>query len=237
MKNIYKTAGYAFFLSSFIWTSAVQAETAEPDLSCMKEMVRPIIQVTDRHQEFDVVIRNQCPGAVYWAMCIDRMNPWTHKVLENHTPTGYVEAEKKSRVNMQMKATPNASGDENRAQAFYVNVSYSIEKPTSAACVASQCEAKKTGLRAAVEENRRAWRKAWQAVEAKAVADCPDNGWNSADLESCRQGVFDAAAEDLSVYSEADESLAQQLAAIDPETCTVYGGNVLVLKKNPKQGP
>lgn len=233
MKNIYKTVGYTFFLSSLVCTSAVQAESAEIDLSCMKEMVRPIIQVTDRHQEFDVVIRNQCPGAVYWAMCIERMNPWTLKVLENHTPTGYVQAEKKSRVNLQMKATPNTSGEENRAQAFYVNVSYSIEKPTIAACVASQCEAKKTGLRSELDKNRRAWRKAWAAVQAKADATCPDNGWNSADLESCRQGVLDAAAEELAVYNEVDESLEQQLAAIDPETCTVHGGNVLELRKNP----
>lgn len=233
MKMICKTVGYTFFLSSLICTSPVRAESTEIDFSCMREMVRTIIQVTDRHQEFDIVIRNQCPGAVYWSMCIERMDPWTHKVIENHFPAGYVEAEKKSRVNLQMKATPNATGDQKRSQAFYVNLSYSIEEPSNASCVASQCEAKKTGLRSEVKKNRKAWRKAWQTVQANADAVCPDDGWNSVNLESCRQDVEDAAAEELMVYSETDKSLEQQLAEIDPETCTVYGGNMLEFRKNP----
>lgn len=233
MKMIYKTVGYTFFLSSLICTSPVRAESTEIDFSCMREMIRPIIQVTDRYQEFDVVIRNQCPGAVYWAMCIERMDPWTHKVLENHTPTGYVEAEKKSRVNLQMKATPNANGDISRSQAFYVSLSYSIEQPTSAACVASKCEAKKTGLRSEVNTNRKALRTAWQALQKKADAACPDNGWDGTNLESCREDVVNAAAEELAIYSETEKSLEQQLAAIDPETCSVHGGSVLDLKKNP----
>ena len=229
----YKTAGYTLFLSLLIGTPSVQADSAEVDFSCMKQMVRPIIQVTDRHQEFDVVIRNWCPGPVFWSMCIERMNPWTHEVLENHLPTGYIEAEKKARVNLQMKATPNAAGDVNRSQEFYVNMAFSIEGPIDASCVASQCEAKKTGLRKQLRNNDVNWQKARVALQARAETACPDNDWTSVDVKNCRQDIMDAASEDMSVYALADEDLRQKLAAIDPETCTVHGGKDLNLKKNP----
>ncbi|MEE4216887.1 MAG: hypothetical protein V2I48_04710 [Xanthomonadales bacterium] len=232
MKISYKTAGYTLFLSLLIGNPSLQADSAEVDFSCMREMVRPIIQVTDRHQEYDVVIRNQCPGPVFWSMCIERMDPWTHKVLENHLPAGYIEAEKKSRVNLQMKSTPNAAGDVNRSQEFYVNLAYSIEGPTDAPCVASQCEAKKTALRKQLRSNEVNWQKARAALQARAETACPDNGWNSADLKKCRQDVIGAASEDMSVYALADEDLRQKLAEIDPQKCTVYGGKDLDLKNS-----
>lgn len=233
MKSIWKTAGYTVFLSLLVSAQAWAAESAGVDFSCMKEQVRPIIQVTDQHREFDVVVRNHCPGSVYWSMCIERMDPWTHKILESHSPAGHVEVDKRSRVNLQMKATPNAYGDLNRAQEFYLNVAYSIKGPARANCVARTCEAKKTVLRAESAKNAAAWRKAWTAVEAKMTADCPDHGWNTSDTEACRKAISDAAAEDLAEYEEKDNALREQLSAIDPETCAVYGGQVLELKKNP----
>ena len=232
MKSIYKTVGYTTILSTLIALAPLCAQANEVDFSCMKEQVRPIIQVTDQHQEFDLVIRNQCPGSVHWAMCIERLDPWTHRVLETHTPTGYVEAEKKARVNLQMKATQEPGGEENRAQEFYMSVAYSIEAPARAACVAGGCEAKKTEIRAEAARNRKAWQKARKDLEAKTIAECPDHGWNTDDTDACRQAVIDAAAESMAGYRNTDKELRDRLAAINPETCEVYGGSVLKLNKS-----
>ena len=107
MKTDCKTASYTTFLITLLVSLPVTASASEVDFSCVKEQVRSIIQVTDAQQEFDVVMRNECPGALYWSTCIERMDPWTHPVIETHTPSGYVEAEKRARVNLQMKATPS----------------------------------------------------------------------------------------------------------------------------------
>ena len=232
MKNSYKTAGYITFFSLFLSAQFALAETPERGFSCMKEQVRPIIRVTDEHQEFDVVMRNQCPGAVYWATCIERLDPWNFKVLETHQPVGYVEAEKKSRVNLHMKGTAGPAGEVDRAQAFYLNVAYSINGPATVSCVAKDCEAKKKELRASVYSNEAAWRKARNAVQAKAESECPDNGWNRTDTETCRQAIVDAAAESMAGYQSVDADLKEKLAAVDSENCTVYGGDALELDKS-----
>lgn len=227
MKISYKTAGYITFFSLILSTQLAVAQSPEAGFSCMKEQVRPIIRVTDEHQEFDVVLRNQCPGAVYWAVCIERLDPWNFKVLETHQPVGYVEAEKKSRVNLHMKGTSGPAGEVDRAQAFYMSVAYSINGPASATCVAKSCEAKKTELRAAVYKNEGAWRQARNALQAKAETECPDNGWNRSDTDTCRQEIIDAAAERMAGYEAIDADLQDKLAAIEPDTCTVYGGDAL----------
>lgn len=232
MKNGYKTAGYITFFSLCLSAQAIAAETPETGFSCMKEQVRPIIRVTDEHQEYDVVLRNQCPGAVYWSTCIERLDPWTFDVLETHQPVGYVEAEKRSRVNLHMKATQGPAGAPPRAQAFYVNVAYSINGPATASCVARSCEAKKKDLRASVARNDAAWWKAMNALQARAEAECPDNGWNRLDAETCRQGIFDAAAEEMANFESVDTELKEQLSAIDPDNCSVYGGDSLELEES-----
>lgn len=232
MKTIYKTSGYTFFLSALVMAAPVFAESPEVNFACMKEQVRAIIQVTDQHREFDVVIRNQCPGNAYWAMCIERLDPWTFKTLETHTPSGYVEAEKKARVNLQMKATPDATGDISKAQAFYVNIGYAIEGHTSSTCQARQCEAKKKDLRAQANKNNEAWNTLRKKLQAQADSECPDNGWNSTDADTCRQAIMDAAAEDLEAFKTTDAELQEKLAAVDPDNCKVYGGDVLELKKS-----
>ena len=230
MKNSYKTAVYLTFFSLFLAAPTASAETPETGFSCMKEQVRPIIRVTDEHQEYDVVVRNQCPGAVYWAMCIERLDPWDFQVLETHQPVGYVEAEKRSRVNMHMKATSGPAGELDRAQAFYMNVAYSINGPATATCVARSCEAKKRELRTSVFKNEATWRQARASTQQKAEAECPDNGWNRSDTDTCRQAIYDAAAEKMAGYEAIDADLKEKLAAIDPETCTVYGGDSLELE-------
>ena len=229
MKISSKTASYTLFLSAFFTIPAWAQGAAEVDFSCMTEQVRPIIQVTDQHREFDLVVRNECPGAVNWAMCVERLDPWTHRVLETHTPLGYVEAGKRSRVNLQMKATPSPDGYENRAQEFYMSVAYAIQGQPEATCVARACEAQKQKLRAEQSRNSAAWRKARRALEARVESECPEHGWNTDDVKACRQAVVDAASEQMMAFEEADNAVREQLNAIDPDTCTVHGGMVLKL--------
>jgi hypothetical protein len=215
----------------FLSGQTIAAESADVDFSCMKQQVRPIIMVTDRHQEFDVVVRNWCPGDVYWAMCIERLDPWTFKVIETHTPSGHVQVEKRSRVNLQMKAMPNTDGDQNRLQAFYVNVAYAIDGPPEVSCVAGKCEAGKKELRAEVAKADKAWLKAKRALEARAEAECPDNAWNNSDTETCRQAVIEAAAEEMAIYEQTDKDLQDRLLAAGPGNCTMHGGQVLELTR------
>ena len=231
MKTTYKTATCTLLLSLLVSVHAYAADPEEDTFACMREMVRPIIQVTDQHQEFDLVIRNECPGDAYWSMCIDRMDPWSHRVIESLTPSGYVKAGARTRVNLQMKAVPDADGDVVRAQEFYFAVAYGINNPTQAACVASRCEPQKQTLRAELRDNEQAWRRYRRSVEARQLAECPEHGWNSDDVSSCRNRIAESAGEEMAEFRKVDESLRARLGAIDPETCTVYGGSVLELEK------
>ena len=169
MKISAKSAGYITFLTASLFAFPVIAMAAEVDFSCMNEEVRDIIQVTDQHQEFDVVVRNTCPGDVYWAMCIERMDPWTHKVIETHNPTGYVKEGKRGRVNLHMKNTPRGSLATGRIQEFYVNIAYGVKGREMPSCNASACEAKKTDLRAKVSANDSAWAKADKALQLSLI--------------------------------------------------------------------
>ncbi len=205
--------------------SAHSALAAEVDFSCMKERVRGIIQVSDRYKEYDIIMRNQCPGAVYWSMCIERLDPWTHKTLETHNPTGMIEAEKKARVNIQMKKTPNAANNLARFQEFYVNFDYAINQPAKASCIASQCEAKKRTLRAQLSANGSAWQQAEQALADRIGQACPDTGWESA-KEDCEKEILEANQEKMDAFAQKDEALKQQMADIDPELCEVHGGKL-----------
>ena len=232
MKISYKTAFYALFLLAFVDGPAWAQSTADIDFSCMKTQVRPIIRVTDQHQEFDLVVRNQCPGAVNWAMCVERLDPWTFSVVETHTPVGRVEQDKRSRVNLQMKATPSPDAYESRSQAFYLSMAYTIQGQPEAECVARSCEARKKELRSEQLRNSNAWRQARKLLEERAVEECPEHGWNSDDVQACRQDVIDAASEQMTAFAASDEDLRAQLAAIDPDKCAVYGGEILELPKS-----
>jgi len=198
----------------------------EIDFSCMKERVRGKQQVTDRYKEYDVILHNQCPGAGYWSMCIERLDPWTSEILETHTPTGYIKAEQKSRVNLQMKKTPDASDSRHRFQEFYVTIGYAIDGPAKSPCIARQCEAKKTELRKKARSNDKAWQKAQQALAARIAAECPDTAWDNAAREDCEAELSAASQPDMERYAQADEQLKQELAAIDPDTCQLHAGGV-----------
>ena len=230
MKNTAKTAGYTTFLTALLFSFPVLSSASEVDFSCMKEQVRTIIQVTDQHQEFDVVVRNECPGDVYWAMCIERLDPWTHKILETHNPTGYVQEGKKARVNLHMKNTPKGSLATGRIQEFYANIAYGVKGREMPSCNASACEAKKRDLRAMVSTNDAAWAKAENQLQARIAAECPDDGWGSEEVEGCSKNIRDANAEAMAVYSSKNEDLQARLQAVDPENCTVYGGGENTIK-------
>jgi hypothetical protein len=232
MKIDVKTAGYTTFLIALLVIPPAQATAEEVDFSCVKEEVRSIIQVTDAHQEFDVRMRNQCPGAVYWSTCIERMDPWTYRILETHTPGGYVEAGKRARVNLHLKNTPPAGGElaDGRIQAIYVNYAYAIDGPPRATCVAGGCEAKKRDLRAKLTANDKAWLQARQSLVTRVESECPSSGWGNADLDACRERVRAADEDDMQVFEDTDAALRAKLAEIDPENCTVYGGSANTIK-------
>ena len=105
MKKLIKTGFPAvlIFVLCLIYTTAAQAE--EVDFSCMDYKVWGKGHVSANYQDYDIVIYNRCPGAVYWSMCIERLDPWTNKVVETHEPTGHVDADKKARVNLQLART------------------------------------------------------------------------------------------------------------------------------------
>lgn len=227
MENKVKLAGGLILLAAVFNASPARAETGDVNFSCMREEVRGIIQVTDRYKEFDIVLRNRCPGDAYWTMCIERMDPWTHKVIESHFPSGLVQADKKSRVNVQMKSTLNAAGDQDRVQEFYVSVGYAIKPPAKASCVAKSCEAKKQEVRKRIKINDNAWQKARTALENRVEVECPDDGWNTKNNENCRVDVRKSATEEMAVYVEKDQLLKVEMAAIDPELCTLSGGDLV----------
>jgi len=232
MKTDVKTARYTTFLIALLVTLPAFAADEAVDFSCMEESVRSIIQVTDAHQEYDVRILNRCPGAVYWAMCIERMDPWTHQVIETHTPSGYVEKDKRARVNLHLKNTPPAGGElaDGRIQGVYVSYAYAIDSAPRAACVASGCEVKKRELRAKVAANDRDWAQARQKLAARIESECPASGWGNTDNDACRERVRTEGQAALQLFVDTDAALQDQLAAIDPATCTVYGGHANAIR-------
>lgn len=220
-----KGIGSLALLFSSLYATAAWAQDGNVDFSCMKVQVRPIIQVTDRHREYDVVVRNKCPGDVYWSMCIERMDPWTHKVVEPHYPAGAVQAGGKARVNLQMKNTPNKAGDQARFQEFYVNTGYALQPPAEATCVAKACEAKKADVRQRIQANDNAWQKSRAALEARVEKECPDDGWNGQATEDCHDRVRSSANKEMEAFAETDAMLQSEMAAIDPDLCTLHGGD------------
>lgn len=204
------------FLSPAAWA-------AEVDFSCMKHFVRAKTIVTDRFKEYDVVLHNQCPGAVYWSMCIERIDPWTRAIMDVHTPTGYLEPEKKSRVNMQMKKGP---GDtfQNRYQEFYVNLGFAIDAGAISPCTAKQCEAQNNELVKKLQANESAWKQAEEALIARLESECPSSGWDKSIRENCEEEVHATSKEALDQFSQTDLEIRKQLATTEPNKCRLHGG-------------
>jgi hypothetical protein len=200
----------------------------EVDFSCMGLEVKGKTQVTETHKEYDVVLTNNCPGPVYWAMCIERLDPYTSRILEAHTPTGYVEAEQKTRVNLQMKRGPAAMDFRQRFQEIYVATDYAIKPPARARCIASQCESARRDIRRQLSANLEAWEAAVRALNAQLASECPESGWDkTAEVEQCAADVRVRAQPRLDELARNDAELREQLPLAGPAGCELYAGELV----------
>ena len=209
----------------FALTTAAPA--TEVDFSCMSHKVWSNPHTSSQFMDNDIVMHNRCPGAFYWAMCIERMDPFTNKIVETHTPTGYLEAKKKARVNLHLRRGPDDSKFRNRFQEYYVNFGYAIEMPVSADCFAGQCEAKKHDLRAQVRANEAAWERAAKSLTAQIASECPNSGWDTASSQECEATVREAGQAEMELFPMRDQELRTQMAVIDREHCRVYSGELV----------
>ena len=226
MKNRTSINFPAFLIAVLFNCPAATAQAAEIDFSCMSYKVWGKGYVSDQFMDYDIVLQNNCPGAVYWSMCIERLDPWTNKILENHTPTGYVEAKKKARVNLHLKKGGKDSRFRNRFQEFYVNLSYAIDEPASPACVASQCEVKKREVRAQILTNEAAWERAEKSMAARLKTECPDSSWETLASNECENQVRQASEKEMEVFPSKDQKLRVEMATIDREHCLVWAGEL-----------
>lgn len=209
--------------------SAPTPVTAEEiDFSCMSHAVRGKTQLTDRHKEYDIVLRNACPGPVYWTMCIERLDPVSHRVVEVHNPSGYLEADKSARVNLQMKKGPDSMTFRKRFQSFYLNVGYAVNDAARAACVAAACEAERSELRKRMDANLAAWSRAQSAFEQRLASECPETGWGrTEEVETCEAAIREAAQEELEAFAATDATLREELQAAGPEHCQLHAGDLV----------
>jgi hypothetical protein len=218
------TAGLVALLSLSPWNVA---SAAEIDFSCMNYKVWPKRHLSDRYREYDIVLQNNCPGAVYWSMCIERIDSDTNQVWETLTPSGFVEPEKKARVNLQTKRNDSNTTFRQRYEEFYVNIGYAVDDAATADCHAKRCESKKSDLRASVRANAKAWEEAEKALSAKIANDCPDSGWDTATRQKCSVDLRESSREQLSAFSARDAQLRKEMAAIDPDHCTAWSGDLV----------
>ena len=194
------------------------------DFSCMKHRVLDKTQVSRNYKEFDVILQNQCPGAAYWSMCIERMNPWTIEILETLTPAGQIAKDKKIRVNLRMKNLVDEPNSRQTYEEFYLNIEYAINSDIRADCVASDCESKKRELRAEVRANEKALQKAHKDLAAQIASKCPDSGWGGTEQANCETAVRQDSQAGLDLLEQQRKEIDENLAAVEPEKCQVYGG-------------
>ncbi|MBT8047869.1 MAG: hypothetical protein HKO99_01435 [Xanthomonadales bacterium] len=205
---------------------AMPAQAAEVDFSCMNYRVWSKSHLSSEYRSFDIVVQNQCPGSVYWAMCIERIDPDTFVVAETHNPTGYVEEGKKARVNLNLRKHPNDAKFRSRFQEFYVDVGYSIDGAPAPNCFASQCEAKKRSLRLEIRENENVWEQAERALSERIKNECPDTGWDTLQSQECEDRVKAASQAELQRFEATDLELREQVTEIEPGDCRSYSGEL-----------
>jgi len=202
------------------------AKAATVNFSCMSYEVNGKPQVTDRYKEYDVVLRNQCPGAVNWNLCIERLDPQTHEILEALNPSGHLEAGARSRVNLQIKPGPEKMRFRKRFQEFYVSPAYAIDTAPRASCVARSCEAPKTELRGKVRANEDAWGTAQQQLDEAIAKECANSGWSEPE-EGCEDKVRERYQARIDELAQKDSDLRMQLDAVQPGRCTAYAGELV----------
>lgn len=218
----------AIALGAALTLATLTANAEDVDLSCMSHRVVDKIQVAARYKEYDVIVGNDCPGPVYWSMCIERLDPLSQRVLEVHTPSGQVEAGEKNRVNLQMKQDIERELFRERFQEFYVNLAYAIDAPDRADCVAARCESEKRGLRSDFRANLGAWEQAELLLGQRLTEECPETGWGKTEaVEQCRDAIRAAAQPDLEQYASRDAELRGQIESGSPGYCRVQGGDLV----------
>jgi len=227
MKSLKKYGLPATLALGALLAGTAPAAAAEIDFSCMTFKVWGKSHVSDQYNSFDVVIQNSCPGDVYWAMCIERLDPDSHKVVETHNPTGYVQADQKARVNLNLYKKPGDGVFRNRFQEFYVDIGYAIDNAPVTQCNASRCEAQKSELHGQIRANEKAWEKAEKELASRIATECPDTGWDQAGFDECQSNVRARNAEEMEEFPLKDQALRDQMAAVDPENCQVYSGELV----------
>jgi len=200
--------------------SPVSAE--ETDFSCVQQQVRAKTMVTERLQEFDVILKNDCPGSVNWTLCIERMNPFTNRVTETLTPSGQLEKDKQFRINLQMKKMEDQQNKLSGYEEFYVNATFAIDTVEPPRCVARQCESDKKSVRDKIRANERARQKAEAEMNRKMDSECPQSGWSDAQQEKCMTRIQKEAKDKLDSYAETDRALRMELAEIAPDLCEIH---------------
>ena len=206
----------------FIFSPFLPVQAEEVDLSCMKHRVRAKIQVSKRFREFDVLLENRCPGPVYWSMCIERMDPQTRKIKETLTPSGQVQQEKKTRVNLRMAQVSDDSDPRIVFEEFYLGVGFALNPELKAQCVALDCEAKKQDLRTVFTANDNTLQKINTELANRISTECPQSGWSGNDQAECEAGIRQPVQAELDELTNMQNELETQLAAVDPEICQVY---------------
>lgn len=225
--RIISTAARRMALALLFLVCCASAPAAEVDLSCMSHSVLGKKPVTDRYKEYDVVLTNRCPGPVYWTMCIERLDPQSHKILEVHTPSGVVEEERKSRVNLQMKTGPDSMSFQKRYQEFYLNIGYAIQPPAKTSCAARQCESEISELRSQIDANQAVWQKAEANLSKQLASECPESGWGKTEeVDSCEAAIREALGPKIEKLAETDVQLREQLVNSGQGGCQLHGGDL-----------
>ena len=218
---------FSRILALVLFALPIQASLAEEvDFSCMEFKVWEKSHLSTQYRDHDIVLQNNCPGAVYWSMCIERVDPWSSKILETHQPTGHIEKEQKSRVNLHLQRSKNRENFRNRYQEYYVSFGYGITSTNAASCVAKGCEQKKSALRNQVRANETAWEQKEKSITAQIGKECPNSGWDEATRQECATNIRQANRADLGDFSAKNRELREQMAAIDPEQCKVWSGDL-----------
>jgi len=217
-KIAYLTILFAVSISSPV--TLLQAE--EIDFSCMSYKVKLKAQLHGNYKEFDIALENLCPGPVYWSMCIERLDPWTHEILVALTPSGVLKEDKKSKVNLQMKKRLDNTGTRHAYQEFYLNIGYAIAPPASARCIANGCESKKRSLRTNYRTNDTAWQKEKTALAARISNECPQSGWDSGSHDDCAAKFRESKQASMAQFAQKEQELKNKMSAIDPEQCQVH---------------
>jgi len=226
MKKLIKTGFPAILIFVLFFVSVTAAQAKEVDFSCMSYKVWAKGHVSADYKDYDIVIYNSCPGAVYWSMCIERIDPGSSKIVETHEPTGYIDVDKKARVNLQLPKSPHKSQFRNRFQEFYVDVGYALEMPVSSDCRASRCETDIRDLRTQVRANEAAWERAEKSLAAQIKSECPESGWD-ASHEECVATVREAKQAEMDQFPLNDQELREKMAAINPEQCQLWSGDLV----------